>query len=78
MTSGFAPAFQDPQPVFLYDLSQDMQGDFKLHIVDPSIIVAPLANSAIEIQEEKKENPEREITVKSKQELKKKFQELIS
>ena len=31
-----------------------MQGDFKLHIVDPSIIVAPLANSAIEIQEEKK------------------------
>jgi hypothetical protein len=56
MTSGFAPAFQDPKPVFLYDLSQDMQGDFKLHIVDPSIIVAPLANSAIEIQEEKKEN----------------------
>jgi hypothetical protein len=78
MTSGFAPAFQDPKPVFLYDLSQDMQGDFKLHIVDPSIIVAPLANSAIEIQEEKKENPEREITAKSKQDLKKKFQELIS
>ena len=66
MTSGFAPAFQDPQPVFLYDLSQDMQGDFKLHIVDPSIIVATLANSAIEIQEEKKENQEREITAKSK------------
>jgi hypothetical protein len=32
-----------------------MQGDFKLYIVDPSIIVAPLANSAIEIHEEKKE-----------------------
>jgi hypothetical protein len=42
-----------------------MQGDFKLHIVDPSIIVVPLANSAIEIHEEK-------------QDLKKKFQELIS
>ena len=56
-----------------------MQGDFKLHIVDPSIIVAPLANSAIEIQEEKKkEDGVREITAKSKQDLKKKFQELIS
>jgi hypothetical protein len=56
-----------------------MQGDFKLHIVDPSIIVAPLANSAIEIQEEKKkEGGGREITAKSKQDLKKKFQELIS
>jgi hypothetical protein len=56
-----------------------MQGDFKIHIVDPSIIVAPLANSAIEIQEEKKkEDGVREITAKSKQDLKKKFQELIS
>ncbi len=55
-----------------------MQGDFKLHIGDPSIIVAPLPNSAIEIQEEKKENKEREVTAKSKQDLKKKFQELMS
>ena len=37
-------------------------------------------NSAIEIQEEKKKEDaaEREITAKSKQDLKKKFQELIS
>jgi hypothetical protein len=55
-----------------------MQGDFKLHIGDPSIIVAPLRNSASEIKEEKKENKEREVTAKSKQDLKKKFQELMS
>lgn len=33
--------------MMIIDLSQDMQVDFKLHIVDPSIIVSPLYNLPI-------------------------------
>ncbi len=41
LTSGFAPAFQEPEPDLLYDLGQDLSADLREHIKDPHILVVP-------------------------------------
>ena len=41
LTTNFAPAFFDPEPGLVVDMSHKLQDDLIQHIRDPSLIVAP-------------------------------------